>query len=111
MFHKQWDCNNIFLTLASTLQSQKYETNKHRSPHTLRLSSPICVQILLLGTTIKIYDFRITNFYTKFLAPPYKASTTRTIIDNVEVQDRRILHLFLLLYMPPAQHTDDIIGL
>ena len=83
--------------MTSTLQNQKDELDKQISPHKLILTSLICVEHLLLGKQSRYMIFYSTNFCTKFSPSPYKASTTWSIILDVEVQDGTLLQLLLLL--------------
>jgi hypothetical protein len=56
--------------LASTLQSQKDEMDKHIFPHKLKLTSPTSIEHLLLGTTIQMYDFLMAPLLHRIFSVP-----------------------------------------
>ena len=100
---------NLPLTLmASILQTQNYEMDKQISPYELRLTSPISVEHLLLGTTIKvitkhlhqIFNFPLqstNNMVSHPLCPRHNTLTTTFIADI----------LISSINTPSAQHTNE----
>ena len=73
------------ILVESTLQTQKHEMDKQISPYKLWLTSPIRVEQFNYERQPRYLTLESPNFCAEFLASPYKAPRTWSIILNVQV--------------------------